>query len=136
MASDLMTASQDAIFAALDAGVPAELGTVVQHVPEDWQPPLIVIGSIEANSEEESDDEDPLERHTIEILYTYRGEARRGLYAIMHAGRHAIVGATLAAAGAVFGKARWKSSADDLLEDGVTYTGIQFFEILVQPDDD
>lgn len=99
---DLLTATQDAVFAVLKAGVPANLGTVTQHVPEDWQPPLIVVGSIEATNTGTKND--PEESHSVEIVYAYRGEARRNLYAMMFAGRSAIEGATLTIPGAVFGK--------------------------------
>ena len=132
--TDLLTATQDAFVAALKASVPPTLATVLQHIPENAQPPLIVVGNISATNISGKDG--GLEQHTVEVVSFFRGSARRNLYAIMHAARSAIESADLAADGALFGDAVWQSSEDDIGEDGVTYQGIQTFEIIVQPDEE
>lgn len=131
MATDLLSATQDAVFAALAAG---NLDwPVFQHVPQDQQPDFIVVGAIDA--EEIGGKHDSLERHVVDVVYIFRGKARRGLFAMMHAGREAIEGADMIADGAELSDARWLQSADDLLDDGVTYQGLQQFEITAQQAD-
>lgn len=129
--TDLLTATQDAVFAAVSAGVTA--APVVVNVPENWQPPLVVIGSIEATNIGGKDG--GLEQHAITLHYVYRGGQRRLLYAMMHEGRSALEAADLSAPGAEFGDAVWDSSSDQVAEDGVTYQGEQTFNIIVQPDE-
>jgi hypothetical protein len=128
--TDLLTATQDAFFAILTAGMGADHGEILQHVPENTQPPLTVLGSIEALDIDGKDS--GLEQHTVDVHYLFRGPARRKLYAMMQAGRDAIEAGSLRADGALFGPARWRSSETDIADDGVTYVGTQTFEVIVQ----
>jgi hypothetical protein len=130
---DLLTATQDAFFAALVAGMGDTFGQVVQHVLEDAPLPLTVVGRIDA--EDFDGKQSGLEQHTVEVVYTYRGTKRRQLYEMANAGRAALEGAPLAADGALFGRAAWQRTETDIAEDGVTYQAVQTFTVIVQPAD-
>ena len=131
--TDLLTATQDAFYAALVTGMGEDYGAILQHVPEGTAPPLTVVGRIEATNIDGKCQ--GVEQHTVEVVYTYRGAARRQLYAMMNAGRDAIENGPLAADGALFGLPVWQSSETDVWEDAVTYQGVQTFDVIVQAAD-
>jgi len=131
--TDLLQATQDAVFAAVNVAAVKALAPVYQNVPPNTQPPFIEIGAIDA--EEIGAKGDGLERHTVEIEFQHRGPARRPLLAMMHAVREALTGVVLTAPGATLDQCHWLASATDREDDGVTYHGIHRFEMLVQQDD-
>lgn len=133
---DLLQAAQDAVFAALkpleaQAELPAGLG-VFQHVPEGTQPPMIVVGHMTSASADEHGDQ--VEEITLEVQYIYRGPSRAPMLAMMHAGRVALDNQVITAAGAAFEPPRYiRSDATDVLPDGLTYLGLQYFEFTAEP---
>lgn len=133
--TDLTGAAQDALFAALSpiaalGGMPDGLG-VYQHVPENTEPPWIVIGQI--SSEDASDKGEAIEIVTAEIAFAYRGSARAPLLAMMKAARDALQNQVIGADGAAFERPRWlRSEASPAIADGVTYVGLQIFEFYAQ----
>lgn len=133
---DLLEPAQDALFAALKpieamGGMPDGLG-VFQHVPEDTQPPMIVVGQL---ASENAEDKGELgEEITAEIHYVYRGPSRAPLLAMMRAGRGVLQGQEISAAGALFETPRWiAAEASNALADGVTYVGLQIFKFYAEP---
>lgn len=131
---DLLQATQDALFAAMNVPAVTSLAPVFTNVPQNQKPPFILIGAIDA--EDIGPKDRGLEQHSAEIEFQYRGPSKRPLFAMMHAARGAIEAAELAADGAELGEARWLASATDREDDGVTYHGIHRFELLAQPSDD
>lgn len=134
--NDLLEPAQDALFGALvalegNAELPDGL-QVFQHVPEDTQPPMIVVGQL--SSENAEDKGELIEEITAEIHYVYRGSSRALLLAMMRAGRGVLQNAAIEAAGAIFERPRWVAAeASNALADGVTYVGLQVFKFYAQP---
>lgn len=130
--TDLVTPTQDAVFAALSAGVPAELGGAHQHVRQNTQPPLNIITDIDV---EAGDDRDGLpERMTVTIVSIYAGEDRRQLLAQLAAVRGALHGATLKSDVADLGAPTFLSaSVSGVADDGRTYAAVSLFEIFAEP---
>ncbi len=133
MSGELIDHTLDAVFAGLNVAAVTALGPVFSNVPAKQQPPFVEIGAIDAEDYGGSDT--ALERHTVELEFQYRGSTRKPLLAQMKAARTAMTNAVLADAGATFGRARWLASATDRDDDGVTWHGIQKYELLVQPAD-
>lgn len=131
--TDLLQATTDALFAALNVPAVTGLAPVFTSVPDNQQPPFIEIGAVDA--EEIGAKGGGLEQHSAEIEFHHRGGSKRPLFAMMHAGRAAIEAAELEAVGAVLEQARWLASATDREADGVTYHGIHRFELIAQADD-
>ena len=129
--TDLTLATQDAVFAALSAGGTSALAPVYQHVPENTQPPAVIVGDIEVEAIGGKDG--GLDRNVVTIVSFYRGPARKGLYAIMAANRAALDDQPLASAAAILSRPVFLNATDDLGEDGETYQGVQQFEIIAQP---
>lgn len=135
---DLLQAAQDAAFAALKpiealTGLPDGL-KVFQHVPENTEPPMIVLGQI--TSDDASAKGDQVEEITLEVQYVYRGAGRAPLLSMMHAGRCALdrQEVSIDGSGALFEYPRWISGeAGDALADGVTYVGLQIFKFHAWP---
>lgn len=132
--TDLLRATQDAVFAALNVdGVTGSAAgvTVWTSVPPGMTPPFVEIGSIDA--EEFQPVKMPgIELHTIEVAYRWRGDTRLPLLAMMDAGRIAFEATPLTAPGARFDRQLWRASATDREDDGVTWHGAQRFDVLVQ----
>ncbi len=137
---NLIEAAQDALFAALvpleqDATLTALLGTpvqVFQHVPENAQPPMIVLGHIASKPTGSKYDE--TEHVSAEVQYVFRGAERAKLLAMMKAGR-LLITAGLTAAGVAFETPEWMGDeAGDAIADGVTYVGINNFEFHAEPE--
>lgn len=133
---ELLEAAQDALFTALKPlenviGVPTGL-QVFQHVPEDTQPPMVMIGHL--SSDDAGEKGHLLEEITAEIQYVYRGPGRDQLLLMMREGRRLLRDQELASDVAAFETPRWvKSEAGDALADGVTYVGLQIFKFYAQP---
>lgn len=131
--TDLLQATQDAVFAALDVPAMTVFGPVFTTVPDNQQPPFVEIGSIDAELVDETKDGE-LERHSIEIEFQHRGGSRRPLFAAMHTARTLLRAAALIAPGAQLERPRWQASATDREDDGKTWHGIHRFELLAQAD--
>uniref|UniRef100_UPI0035C96816 hypothetical protein n=1 Tax=uncultured Sphingomonas sp. TaxID=158754 RepID=UPI0035C96816 len=130
---DLLEPSQDAVFVALAAAVPADLAKVFVVVPQDTAPNFIQIGALD--SEPDTEIAEQLEKITVEVQYIYRGQDRSQLLRMMQAGRAAIDRKILPPQdGAEFGMAKCAgSSASTATGDGVTFAGIQNFVFWAQP---
>lgn len=130
---DLLTAAQTAVFAALSARTElTALSPVHQHVPQDTEPPLTIVGKID--SEAIGGKYQQLEDITIEVVAVHRGAGRAALLAIMHQQREALDGQAIAASGAEFDTVEFvAASADGPADDGLTYAGISIFKVKAQP---
>ena len=134
--ADLITPAQDAVFTAL-APIATSAGItglqVFQHVPENTQPPYIMIGQISSENETNIPGEQ-LELITVEVIHVWRGNRRRELLAMMAAARAALNNQPIGAAGAVFSLPDFlKAETGEAIADGVTYVGIQTFQFHAQP---
>jgi hypothetical protein len=129
--TDLLTATQTAFYTALNVSTLTELSPVTQHVIENTEPPLTIIGGV--SFEPIGGKDGGLDRATVEIITLYRGTQRTELFAIQSAVRTLLDGQTITAAGAEFSRPVYVSSEVEELEDGVTYLGTQRFEVIVQP---
>lgn len=140
---DLLTPAQDALFAALAplAGAPdrpddlsadlAGLG-VYQHLPENTQPPYILIGTIEADDFASRDEQASTMR--AEVITVWRGNRRRELLWMMWQVRRRLNYQAIAADGAAFTRPQIeKEIASEAIADGVTYTGLSTFTFTAQP---
>lgn len=129
--TDLLLATQDAVFAALDVTPVTTLAPVFTSVPPNTQPPFVAVGLIDADLFG-ANKGSGVERHTVEIEFLFRGNTRRPLLAMMHAARVALESATLSAPAALLTDALWQASATDRENDGVTWHGIHRFELFAQ----
>jgi hypothetical protein len=77
---DLMSPTQAAVFAALEAGV--TLAPVYDHVKQGTEPNFVKIGAI--NGTNEGAREEQREEFEVEVHSIYRGADRTELMAIMH----------------------------------------------------
>jgi hypothetical protein len=129
---DLTTAVQNAVFAALKAHVPAQLGGAHDHVKQDTPPPFNKIGAIEVANEGGKGEQ--RERFVIEVHSIHRGNSRAPLLAQAHAVRVALHDRELAAPGVAFSTPNWIDGAiSDAGADGVTYAAINTFEVFAEP---
>jgi len=130
---DMMIAVQDAVFDALEAGMPAELATVKQHVPDDFTDDLVTFGEHDASEDNAKGCQ--AEIHTIEIFSIFHGPARRGVMTIMAKVRELLDQQPLTAPGIYISECRWLSAIAGESDDGASYTGLQTFEISVEPEE-
>jgi hypothetical protein len=130
---DLLQSVQEAVFTKLSGAVGlTDLAPVFQHVPQDTQPPMVIIGNID--SENIGTKGEQLEEVTIEVISIYRGSGRAALLDIMHQVRVALDRQELTLAGVEFDTPDYVSaSADGPAEDGTTYVGISTFTINAEP---
>jgi hypothetical protein len=70
--ADLISPTQAAVFAALEAGV--TLAPVHDHVKQDTEPPFVKIGTIEGTNV--GSKEEPREEFEVEVHSIYRGADR------------------------------------------------------------
>lgn len=137
MVVDLIQATQDAVFAALDAQVDPSIAPVLQHAPQGTQPPFIKIGAIDTDSQGGKGEQ--LEKLTVEIHSVFRGEERGPLLTMMHAARLALdslsASVRLSADGVDFGPMSFVSATagDASVIDGLTYAGVSLFEVFAEP---
>jgi hypothetical protein len=129
--SDLLTATQTAFYTALNVEDMTDLSPVTQHVIEDTDPPLTIIGDV--SFEPIGGKDGGLDRATVEIVSIYRGSKRTDLFAIQAKARSLLDNQPISASGAEFSKPVFVSSDVEEMEDGVTYVGTQRFEVIVQP---
>ena len=128
--TDILTATQNAFYAALNVTGVTSLGTLVQHVPEDSNPPLIIVGDI--SLEPLGGKDGGLDRAKVEIVTISRAPKRAILFAMQAAVRAALDGMPISATGATFSPPVQTASDGQLIEDGLTYIGTQQFETFVQ----
>jgi hypothetical protein len=126
---DLLTATQDAIYAALNVPAVTALAPVFQHVPEGTAPPYIVVADIDAEPGEDKGSQ----AMTVDVVSVHRGKGRRPLLAMMHAVFEALEGQSIAAPGADLECPRWLGSETSPAEDGVTYGALQQFLVSAEP---
>lgn len=128
---DLLTATQDAVYAALNVSPVTNIAPVYQHVPDNRQPPIVIIDDI--TSEADGSKDGSLDRITINIITVRREPRRAALYELMGAVRTALDGVAITATGALLTPPVFESSEDTLADDGVTYIGTQRFALWAQP---
>lgn len=129
---DLIEPAQDAVIALLKAGVPAELGSVHQHVKQDTKPPFVMVGSIDSTNEGAKGSQTEL--ISVELHFVFRGSARAPLIKLMHAARAALEGQELSAPGITFETPNFiGATVSTAASDGVTYAGISTFEFYAEP---
>jgi hypothetical protein len=129
---NLLLIVQDAVFAAMEAGIAPEMGGAHQHVLQDTKPPLNIIGAMEWVNQGGKDDVFGL--FTVEIQSIYRGGDRAQLIRQMHAVFLALHDQPLAGDGATLRPAAFvDASVSDVGPDGQTYVGITNFEIYAEP---
>jgi hypothetical protein len=126
---DLLKATRDAVYNLLDATVPKSVAPVFDHVPENTQPPMIIVGDIESEPGESKGTEDL----TFEIYSVFRGQGRGGLLRIMHWARTTLEQGRFEASDVTFESLEWQSSASVSADDGVTYAGTQAFRVTAEP---
>lgn len=127
--SNLADAVQTALFNRLVAGV--TLGEVFTVVPDDRQPPLVVIG--ETTSSLIGGKGSPAERHDVPVRCIVAGTSKRALLALMQQAKAALHGQTLIAAGTILSRAEMTSSSDDRDVETGLLIGIQNFTVFAQP---
>ena len=129
---DLTTATQDAVFDVLDSPAMTALAKVFQHVPENTQPPIVVVGDITV--EPVGGKDGGLDRMTISVVTLYRGPKRARLYQMQAKVRDLLEGQALPPqVGVALSAPEFVSSDDEILEDGITYLGTQRFALFAQP---
>jgi hypothetical protein len=129
---DLLSPTQAAVVAALQAGVNSDLAAVYDTVDQDTQPPFVIVGEIRSTND--SAREEQLEEFEVDVHSVYRGGDRTVLMAIMHQVRTALDGVALAAAGVSFWKPEYlEAGISSAGPDGVTYAGVSTFKIVAEP---
>lgn len=127
---DLLTATQAAAFAALEAGV--TLAETYDVIPQDTQPNFVKIGEIKIVNVGSKHAQ--AERFEVEVQSIYRGKDRTELMAIMHQVRCSLDGQALAAVGVAFGPCEYTGGGiSDAAKDGETYAGVGVFEVDAEP---
>lgn len=123
-------AIQDAIHAALDVAALTDVAPVVQHILEDSEPPLFVIGDI--STEPIGGKDGGLDKATFDIWTYSRQPNRTQLYAMQALVRARLDGQPITAAGYILSNPVELLSESDMLEDGETYVGTQRYELIAQ----
>jgi len=129
--TDLATATQNAFYAALNVAAVTSLASLYQHVPENVQPPLVMVGDISLIPLGGKDG--GLDQVTVEIVTLVRAPKRAALFALQAAIRNRLDLQPITAFGALLSSPVQTGSDASLLEDGETYMGTQTFETIVQP---
>jgi hypothetical protein len=129
--SDFNMAVQVAFLQALSVPAVTDLSPVFQHVPEQTQPPVVIIADVTA--EPAGGKDGGLDRMTVEIITMVRQPSRAALYALMAAVRGEIEDAALPPqAGVELSRPVFDASDDEILDDGETYMGTQRFTLFAQ----
>ena len=128
---DLSAAVQDGFFALLNVPEVTGIAPVFQHVPDDRQPPIVIIGDMAA--EPIGGKDGGMDRFTVEVITVRREPRRAALFALMAAVRRAVAGEPVPAPpGVAISRPLFEGQDDDLAEDGVTYLGTQRFSVIAQ----
>lgn len=126
--SDLSDAIHAAMFAKLTASV--TLGAVYVVVPDETQPPVVVIG--DTQSEQVGGKNSDAERHDVPVRYIVSGTSKRALHLLMEEGKAALHNQPLTQAGFMLSPAVLTNS-DDLRDiDEGALVGQQNYTVFVQ----
>jgi hypothetical protein len=129
---NLVEAARGAVFIAIAAGLAGVNAVALDTVPQDQEPNFVQLDDLDWINE--GGKRDPELRITIDIVTIYRGEDRAELLAIMHANERALVDVRLEADGVILQGGRVVAgSASGAGPDGVTYAGLQTFELYAEP---
>lgn len=131
--ADLKLAAQNAIYDKLNGtAAVTSLAPVYQHVPDDHDPPVVIIGDMSMTSQ--GGKGGGLDLIEVEILSLVRAPGREHLTPLMTAIRDALDEQALdAQAGVTLSRPVFDGDEDALLDDGNTYMGTQRFSLFVQP---
>lgn len=130
--ADMRAAIQDAVLDRLNDATVTSLAPVYQHVPDNTQPPMVIVGAITLEGDGAKSGAS-LDRATVEIITLRREPRRAALHELMAVVRGRLEGQPLVAAGALLSEPEFEADDDDLLDDGVTYAGTQRFALWAQP---
>lgn len=129
---DMLTATQDAVIAAIRAALPEDQRGMVKHtIAQDTLPPFHLVGEIDTDNQSNRDEQ--FEQLTVNIYTVYRGSDRRDLLALMHPVRVALDLTTLTIAGVSFTSRFNGASVTRAGSDGVTFSGITQIDITAEP---
>lgn len=129
---DLVEAARGAVFVAIEAGLAGVDAVALDHVPQDQEGNFVQIDDLDWSNE--GGKRDPELRLTIDIVTIYRGQNRAELLAIMHANHRALIDEPIAAEGVtITGVQLLAGSASGAGLDGLTYAGLQSFELFAEP---
>lgn len=130
--TDLVEAARGAVFVAIAAGLEGANAVALDHVPQDQPGNFVQLDDLDWTNE--GGKRDPELRITIDVVSIYRGQDRAELLAIMHANERSLVDATLTATGvSISGVDLVGGSASGAAPDGLTYAGLQTFELFAEP---
>lgn len=128
----LVEAARGAVFVAIAAGLAGIDAVALDHVPQDQDGNFVHLDDLDWSNE--GGKRDPELRITIDVVTIYRGQDRAKLLAIMHANELALLGAPLSSDGvAISGVSLLGGSASGAGPDGLTYAGLQTFELFAEP---
>ena len=138
---DLLQCAQDAAFALAlpleqDADLAAVLGApaqVLQHVPENTQPPIVIVGDLDTVNDGGKDDQ--LEQIRVQMQFVYRGPGRAPLLTMMNRARALIHDQRVTVEGGLLHFKWVTGSASIAAVDGITYAGLSEFDVFAQPAD-
>lgn len=129
---NLVEAARGAVFMAIAAGIAGTSAVALDHVPQDQEPNFVALDDLDWSNE--GGKRDPDLRIAIDVITIYRGQDRAELLALMHATETALVDVDLAAAGVLISDVRLVGgSASGAGPDGITYAGLQTFELQAEP---
>jgi hypothetical protein len=134
---DLLSATSDGVFALLDAAIGSDAVEVTTETPQlepgdTTERQFVLIGDIDVGNDGGKGEQ--AERITVQVVVIYRGTQRSKLHALMHQVRVALEDQVPAIAGVQFGSIDWAGGASSpSARDGITYAGIQEFEVNAEP---
>ena len=130
--ADLVEAARGAVFVAIAAGLEGLNAVALDHVPQDQPGNFVQLDDLDWSNE--GGKQDPELRITIDVVTIYRGQDRAELLGIMHANERALVDAPIVADDvAIAGVSLVGGSASGAGPDGLTYAGLQTFELFAEP---
>lgn len=122
------SAIEAAAYAALDSDV--TLAPVFQHVPEDTDPPLVIVADLDEDAEAFGDKDGGDDgKFTLTVASLFRGEQRKPLFEIEAEVRAALDQLRVADQDGFALTFLFSSREGSLLEDGVTYLGNSRFTV-------
>ena len=129
--SNIPQAVQDAVYNKLNDVSITGIAPLVQHILEDTQPPLFVIGDI--STEAFGGKDGGLDKVTFEVWTYSRKPNRTQLYTMQEAVRNRLDGQPVTVTGYLLSDPVEVISESEMLEDGETYVGTQRYETFAQP---
>lgn len=130
---DLWQATADGMYEVLAAAITDPATPVRQELPENPAGSgYILIADMDA--EPSGGKFEVVDTITVDVLFVYRGDlGRRGLRALMWTARNALENARLAVDGVAFSPTAWVGGNTASDKDGVTFVGVQQFEVTAEP---